>query len=105
MFLSRKSEFNCSMDSLESIKKLLDYVLLSSEMMGSVCFFLLSGAHLNPAVSLSLCFLGRHPWVKLPFYVFSQVLGAFLAAATVGLQYYGETQICQIMHRGQKRTG
>ncbi|XP_053717469.1 aquaporin-10b [Synchiropus splendidus] len=47
-----------------------------------------SGAHLNPAVSLSLCFLGRHPWTKLPFYVFFQVLGAFLAAATVGLQYY-----------------
>ncbi|CAL8396943.1 unnamed protein product [Gadus morhua 'NCC'] len=47
-----------------------------------------SGAHLNPAVSLSLCFLGRHPWIKLPFYVFFQVFGAFLAAATVALQYY-----------------
>uniref|UniRef100_UPI0037E83D80 aquaporin-10b n=1 Tax=Semicossyphus pulcher TaxID=241346 RepID=UPI0037E83D80 len=47
-----------------------------------------SGAHLNPAVSLSLCVLGRHPWLKLPFYVFFQVLGAFLAAATVALQYY-----------------
>ncbi|KAM9737275.1 aquaporin-10b [Menidia menidia] len=47
-----------------------------------------SGAHLNPAVSLSLCVLGRHPWLKLPFYVFSQVLGAFLAAATVALQYH-----------------
>ncbi|XP_056269511.1 aquaporin-10b [Pseudoliparis swirei] len=47
-----------------------------------------SGAHLNPAMSLSLCALGRHPWMKLPFYVFFQVLGAFLAAATVCLQYY-----------------
>ncbi|XP_074542273.1 aquaporin-10b isoform X2 [Halichoeres trimaculatus] len=47
-----------------------------------------SGAHLNPAVSLSLCVLGRHPWIKLPFYVFFQMLGAFLAAATVALQYY-----------------
>ncbi|XP_053303460.1 aquaporin-10b [Pleuronectes platessa] len=47
-----------------------------------------SGAHLNPAVSLSLCVLGRHPWRKLPLYVFFQVLGAFLAAATVGMQYY-----------------
>ncbi|KAM3858159.1 aquaporin-10b [Diretmus argenteus] len=47
-----------------------------------------SGAHLNPAVSLSMSFLGRLPWTKLPFYVFFQVLGAFLAAATVGLQYY-----------------
>ncbi|XP_075995658.1 aquaporin-10b isoform X3 [Genypterus blacodes] len=47
-----------------------------------------SGGHLNPAVSLSLCFMGRLSWVKLPFYVFSQVLGAFLGAATVALQYY-----------------
>ncbi|XP_067112032.1 aquaporin-3-like isoform X3 [Osmerus mordax] len=47
-----------------------------------------AGAHLNPAVTLSLCFLGRHPWFHLPFYVFSQVLGAFLGAATVALQYY-----------------
>uniref|UniRef100_A0A3B5B7B2 Aquaporin-10-like n=1 Tax=Stegastes partitus TaxID=144197 RepID=A0A3B5B7B2_9TELE len=51
-----------------------------------------SGAHLNPAVSLSLCVLGRHPWTKLPFYVFFQVVGAFLAAATVGLQYYDAIQ-------------
>ncbi|XP_075995655.1 aquaporin-10b isoform X1 [Genypterus blacodes] len=60
-----------------------------------------SGGHLNPAVSLSLCFMGRLSWVKLPFYVFSQVLGAFLGAATVALQYYGETHICQIMLQGR----
>uniref|UniRef100_A0A3B3U0Z5 Aquaporin 10b n=1 Tax=Poecilia latipinna TaxID=48699 RepID=A0A3B3U0Z5_9TELE len=47
-----------------------------------------SGAHLNPAVTLSLCVLGRHPWMKLPFYTFFQIFGAFLGAATVGLQYY-----------------
>ncbi|XP_066531564.1 aquaporin-10b [Hoplias malabaricus] len=47
-----------------------------------------SGAHLNPAVSLSLCFLGRFSWTRLPFYIFSQIFGAFLAAATVALQYY-----------------
>ncbi|KAK1804789.1 hypothetical protein P4O66_003632 [Electrophorus voltai] len=55
------------------------------------CFFccpLVVGAHLNPAVSLSLCFLGRFPWTRLPFYVISQVFGAFLGAATVALQYY-----------------
>jgi len=32
--------------------------------------------------------------MKLPFYVFFQVLGAFLAAATVCLQYYGEFSGC-----------
>uniref|UniRef100_A0A3Q3X945 Uncharacterized protein n=1 Tax=Mola mola TaxID=94237 RepID=A0A3Q3X945_MOLML len=40
--------------------------------------------------ALHLCVLGRHPWKKLPFYIFFQVLGAFLAAATVALQYYDE---------------
>ncbi|MEQ2281300.1 hypothetical protein AMECASPLE_028873, partial [Ameca splendens] len=34
----------------------------------------------------------RHPWVKLPLYTIFQVLGAFLAAATVGLQYYDAIQ-------------
>nr|XP_040045086.1 aquaporin-10b [Gasterosteus aculeatus aculeatus] len=52
-----------------------------------------SGAHLNPAVTLSLCVLGRHPWMKLPFYAFFQALGAFLAAATVGLQYYDAIRV------------
>ncbi|XP_068189351.1 aquaporin-10b [Antennarius striatus] len=51
-----------------------------------------SGAHLNPAVTLSLCALGRHPWTKLPFYVFFQILGAFLGAATVALMYYDAIQ-------------
>ncbi|XP_035385064.1 aquaporin-10b, partial [Electrophorus electricus] len=30
----------------------------------------------------------RFPWTRLPFYVISQVFGAFLGAATVALQYY-----------------
>uniref|UniRef100_A0A671PQF5 Aquaporin-10-like n=1 Tax=Sinocyclocheilus anshuiensis TaxID=1608454 RepID=A0A671PQF5_9TELE len=49
-----------------------------------------SGAQLNPAVSLTLCVLGRFSWTRLPFDVWSQFFGAFLAAATVALQYYGE---------------
>ncbi|XP_013878909.1 aquaporin-10b [Austrofundulus limnaeus] len=52
-----------------------------------------SGAHLNPAVTLSLCVLGRCSWTRLPFYTFFQVLGALLAAATVGLQYYDAIQM------------
>lgn len=47
-----------------------------------------SGGHLNPAVSLTLCVLGRFNWNKLPFYAFCQTLGGFLGAAIVGLQYY-----------------
>ncbi|MGH0189328.1 UNVERIFIED_CONTAM: hypothetical protein FKN15_034788 [Acipenser sinensis] len=46
-----------------------------------------SGAHLNPAVSLAMCLLGRLPWRKLPVYALFQLLGAFVAAATVYAQY------------------
>ncbi|XP_072346704.1 aquaporin-10-like [Scyliorhinus torazame] len=47
-----------------------------------------SGAHLNPAVSLSLCIIGRFPWKKLPFYIIAECLGAFIAAATTFCLYY-----------------
>ncbi|XP_069041222.1 aquaporin-10a isoform X1 [Lepisosteus oculatus] len=47
-----------------------------------------SGAHLNPAVSFSFCLLGRLQWRRLPFYSFSQILGAYVASAVVFLQYY-----------------
>uniref|UniRef100_A0A8B9HS34 Aquaporin 10a n=1 Tax=Astyanax mexicanus TaxID=7994 RepID=A0A8B9HS34_ASTMX len=47
-----------------------------------------SGAHLNPAVSLSFCVLGNLPWRKLLPYSLSQVLGAYLASAVVFFMYY-----------------
>ncbi|XP_053304351.1 aquaporin-7-like [Spea bombifrons] len=47
-----------------------------------------SGAHMNCAVSLTNCVLGRLPWRKLPVYVMAQMLGAFLAAAVVFCLYY-----------------
>ncbi|XP_051901871.1 aquaporin-10-like isoform X2 [Pristis pectinata] len=47
-----------------------------------------SGAHLNPAVTLSLCALGRFPWQKMPFYTLAECLGSFVAAATTYALYY-----------------
>uniref|UniRef100_A0A673ANM0 Aquaporin 10b n=1 Tax=Sphaeramia orbicularis TaxID=375764 RepID=A0A673ANM0_9TELE len=52
-----------------------------------------SGAHLNIVWSMGLCILGRHPWEKLPLYALSHILGAFLGAATVYLQYYDAIQV------------
>jgi len=43
----------------------------------------LSGAHLNPAVTVALCLTGRSEWNQLPFHWIGQYLGAFLAAALV----------------------
>lgn len=42
-----------------------------------------SGAHLNPAVSIALCIFGDFEKRKLPFYIAAQVVGAFCAAALV----------------------
>ncbi|XP_030639482.1 aquaporin-10a [Chanos chanos] len=47
-----------------------------------------SGAHLNPAVSLSFCILGDLPWYKLLPYSLSQILGAYLASGLVYFVYY-----------------
>jgi aquaporin NIP len=48
-----------------------------------VLFINVSGAHLNPAVTLSLAFSGRVAWREAPEYVASQLVGALLASLTV----------------------
>ncbi|RLN47334.1 hypothetical protein BBJ29_005566 [Phytophthora kernoviae] len=47
-----------------------------------------SGAHMNPAVTLAHCVYGRLAWRKLPGYVLSQSLGAFMGACAVYLLDY-----------------
>jgi aquaporin Z len=39
----------------------------------------ISGAHLNPAVSVAFAARGDFPWVRVPGYILSQLLGATLA--------------------------
>jgi glycerol uptake facilitator protein len=43
----------------------------------------ISGAHLNPAVSLALVITKRFPAKKLPLYISAQMIGGFLGAALV----------------------
>ncbi|XP_049902170.1 aquaporin-10a isoform X1 [Epinephelus moara] len=48
----------------------------------------ITGAHLNPAVTLSFCVLGQVPWRRLVPYSLSQLLGAYMASGLVYLVYY-----------------
>ena len=43
----------------------------------------ISGAHLNPAVSVGFALAGRFPWRQVPGYVAAQFVGAFAASFTV----------------------
>lgn len=49
----------------------------------------LTGAHLNPAVTLSFCALRKVRWGRLLPYWLSQMLGAYVASALVYVVYYG----------------
>jgi glycerol uptake facilitator protein len=47
----------------------------------------LSGAHLNPAVTVGLATIGSFAWADVPGYVAAQLLGAFIGAILVWLAY------------------
>lgn len=47
----------------------------------------ISGAHLNPAVTLALASTGAFPWSLVPGYVAAQVAGAFIGSVLVFLAY------------------
>jgi len=47
----------------------------------------ISGAHLNPAVTIALATIGSFPWRNVAGYVAAQIVGAFAGAALVWLAY------------------
>src|SRR6185503_2517901 len=54
---------------------------------GVYCVNSISGAHLNPAVSIALASIGAFPWAKVPMYIAAQIAGGFLGAVIVWLAY------------------
>jgi glycerol uptake facilitator protein len=51
------------------------------------CVNSISGAHLNPAVSIALASIGAFPWAKVPMYIVAQIAGGFLGGVIVWLAY------------------
>ena len=47
----------------------------------------ISGAHLNPAVTIGLASMGSFPWANVPGYIAAQLIGAFVGAILVWLAY------------------
>ena len=46
-----------------------------------------SGAHLNPAVTIALATIGSFPWREVPAYIAAQMLGAIAGAVLVWVTY------------------
>lgn len=60
-----------------------------------------SGAHLNPAVTLGLASAGLFPWASVPTYLAGELIGAMLGAALVWL--YFKDHFARTEDEGAKR--
>ncbi len=47
----------------------------------------ISGAHINPAVTLGLAASGNFPWNQVPSYILAQLIGAIIGAILVWVQF------------------
>ena len=64
-------------------------------MIAIFCVGRISGAHLNPAVTVALASIGSFPWRHVPGYILAQIVGAFFGAVVVWLLYlphFAETE-------------
>lgn len=53
-----------------------------------------SGAHLNPAVTIALASIGKFSWALVPSYLLAQMLGAMIGALIVWMVYKDHFNAC-----------
>ena len=51
------------------------------------CVGSISGAHLNPAVTIAMATIGKFPWAQVPAYITAQMIGGILGGVIVWLAY------------------
>lgn len=59
----------------------------------------LSGAHLNPAVTLAMASANGFPWHNVPRYLFAQFAGGFAASAVLFAMYHGTLVAYEAAHQ------
>ncbi len=60
----------------------------------------ISGAHINPAVTIALAAIGKFPWSNVPSYIAAQMVGGVLGGVVVWLAYLPHWSITE--DRGAK---
>jgi glycerol uptake facilitator protein len=60
----------------------------------------ISGAHVNPAVTLSLASIGKFPWLRVPGYLVAQFIGAGLGALAVSGIYGTQASVAPTLAKG-----
>ncbi|GAB4843452.1 hypothetical protein Ancab_013414 [Ancistrocladus abbreviatus] len=74
---------------------LLEYAATTASAVVAIVFSIgdISGAHINPAITIAFAMFGHFPWPKVPFYVTAQMLGAISATYVGGFIYGVEPEL------------
>ena len=58
-----------------------------------------SGGHFNPAITIAFAIWQGFPWRKVPYYIFSQIFGAFIASLVMMGMYWPQVQEFEAVYR------